>query len=119
MVERHKKHRKATRHAYSKPAESEFRVRLPKRTEVIGIVEIRLGMGKSNIRCTDSKTRLCRVPGSMKRRLWVRPGDIVLVEPWEFGGDEKGNIIYKYKKTQVNWLREKGHLKDLMEQEEF
>ena len=95
------------------------RVRLPKNSEVLGIVETRLGMGKSRIRCTDGKTRICRVPGAKKRRLWVRPEDIVLVEPWEFGGDEKGNILFNYKKTQADWLRKRGHLKDLLEQEEF
>lgn len=119
MVERHKKHRKAARHSYSKTTQTEFRVKLPKDKEVIGIVETRLGMGKSSIRCTDGKTRLCRVPGAKKRRLWVRPGDIVLVEPWEFEGDKKGNIVYKYKQNQADWLKNKGHLKDLVEQEEF
>lgn len=119
MVERHKKHRKASRHSYSKPQEGEFRVRLPKGKEVLGIVEVRLGMGKSKIRCTDGKVRLCRVPGALKRRLWVRPNDVVIIEPWEYEGDKKGNIIFKYKPTQVNWLKEKGHLKDLVEQEEF
>ncbi len=119
MAERHKKHRKAARHAYSKPSSEQERVRLPRSKEVIGIVETRLGMGKSRIRCTDGKTRICKVPGAKKRRLWVRPNDVVLVEPWEFEGDKKGNIVYKYRKTQVNWLRGKGHLKDLLEKEEF
>jgi len=120
MVERHKKHRKAARHAYSKPqGDTVQRVKLPRGKEVIGMVEIRLGMGKSRIRCTDGKTRICRVPGAKKRRLWVRPGDIILIEPWEFGGDSKGNIVYKYKGSQISWLRNKGHLKNLLEQEEF
>lgn len=120
MVERHKKHKKASRHAYSSSAQEQvFRVRLPRGKEVIGVVEQRLGMGKSRIRCTDSKVRICRVPGAKKRRLWVRPEDIVIVEPWEFGGDTKGDIIYKYKKTETNWLRDRGHLKDLLDQDEF
>ena len=31
----------------------------------------------------------------LKRKLWVREGDILLIEPWELSGDEKGDIIFK------------------------
>ena len=96
-----------------------LRVRLPRGNQVLGIVETRLGFGKSRIICTDGKTRICKVPGHLKRHLWVRPNNIVLVEPWEIEGDKKGNIIYRYSQNQVDWLKRKGHLKDLIEQEEF
>ena len=49
----------------------------------------------------------------------VREGDTVVVEPWEFGGDEKGDIIFKYRRTQVNYLKRQGYLKDLANFEEF
>jgi len=65
------------------------------------------------VRCLDGKTRICRIPGRLTRRLWVRESDIVVVEPWEFGGDEKGDIIYKYTPTQLSFLRRKGYLKQL------
>ena len=96
-----------------------FRIRLPKGKEVLGVVEIRLGFGKSRVICTDGKTRICKVPGHLKRALWVRPDNIVLVEPWEVEGDKKGNIIYKYNNNQADWLRKKGYLKGLIEKEEF
>ena len=99
--------------------EEEIRVRLPKKGEVLGVVETRLGFGKSRIICTDGKTRICRVPGALRRRLWVRPDYIVLVRPWEIEGDRKGDILYIYNKNQVNWLKKKGYLKELIEREEF
>jgi len=46
----------------------------------------------------------------MKRRAWVRRGDIVLVSPWDFQFEERGDIIWRYKRNQVGWLREKGYL---------
>jgi hypothetical protein len=55
MVESKKKHKKRGRHAYDKTDEG--RVRLPKGNEMFGIVDIRLGMGKSRIRCADGKER--------------------------------------------------------------
>ncbi|MEK6847538.1 MAG: translation initiation factor eIF-1A [Nanoarchaeota archaeon] len=86
------------------------RVKLPRGEEVIGIIEQRLGGNKMLVSCLDGKTRNCRVPGRLKRELWLRPGDIVIVEPWELDKD-KGDIIFKYRPNQVEWLKEKGYLK--------
>jgi len=41
------------------------------------------------------------------------------VEPWEYSGDGKGDIVYKYTPTQAGFLRRKGYLKQLEEFEEF
>ncbi|RME55067.1 translation initiation factor eIF-1A [Candidatus Woesearchaeota archaeon] len=97
------------------------RVKLPRGNQVIGILETRLGASKMRVRCFDGKTRICRIPGRLKRRLWVREGDYLLIEPWEFGGDEKGDVIYKYKFNQVNWLKKKGIIKETVQEdwEEF
>ena len=95
------------------------RIRLPRGKQSLGIVEQRLGGSRMKVRCLDGKTRVCRIPGRFKRHLWVREGDIIVVEPWEFGGDEKGDVIYKYSKSQVQYLRTQGHLKKMEEFEEF
>jgi len=89
------------------------RVKLPRGAQSIGIVECRLGGGRMRVKCFDGKTRVCRIPGRLKRMLWVRENNYVLVEPWEFGGDEKGDVIYKYKPTQVFFLQKKGFIKEI------
>ncbi|MFH1592896.1 MAG: translation initiation factor eIF-1A [Candidatus Woesearchaeota archaeon] len=94
------------------------RIRLPRGRETMGVLDQRLGASRMRVRCMDGKTRICRVPGRLKRRLWVREGDILLIEPWELGGDEKGDVVFKYRPSQVNWLKRSGHLKQL-EAEEF
>ena len=86
------------------------RVKLPRGEEVIGIVEQRLGGNKMFVNCLDGKRRNCRVPGRLKRALWLRPGDVVIVEPWELD-KEKGDIILKYRQNQIQWLKDKGYLK--------
>lgn len=87
------------------------RVKLPKGEEqMLGIVEQRLGGNKMYINCLDGKKRNCRVPGRLKRYLWLRPGDVVIVELWELDKD-RGDIIYKYRKNQVEWLKKNGYLK--------
>ena len=95
------------------------RIRLPRGEQALGIVEQRLGGSRMYVKCLDAKTRICRIPGRMKRHLWVREGDVVIVEPWEYGGDEKADIIYKYRKSQVDFLKKKGHLKQIESMEEF
>ncbi len=85
------------------------RVKLPRGEEIMGIVEQRLGGNKMMINCLDGKPRNCRVPGRLRRKLWLRPNDIVIIQPWELDKD-KGDIIFKYRPNQVEWLRKNGHL---------
>ena len=99
--------------------EEVVRVRVPRGKETLGVLEQRLGASRTRVKCLDGKVRICRIPGRLKRSLWVREGDIVLVEPWEYGGDEKGDIIFKYRKNQIDWLKKKGYLKQLELLQEF
>ncbi|NQU79683.1 translation initiation factor eIF-1A [Candidatus Woesearchaeota archaeon] len=96
-----------------------LRTPVPKEPQTFGIVEQRVGGSRMIVRCMDGKTRNCRIPGRLKKRLWVREGDLVIIEPWEFTGDVKGDVMLKYRKNQVEYLRRKGLLKMLDEFEEF
>ena len=91
--------------------EEPIRIRKPREGEVIGTVEAMLGANKLNVRCQDGKIRICRIPGRFKKRLWIRPGDAVLVEPWKIQGDSRGDVIWKYTKTQTSVLKKKNMLK--------
>lgn len=94
------------------PQEEVLRVRLPRGKEVLGILDRRLGASRMLVRCLDGKSRNCRVPGRLKRKLWLREGDIVLVEPWAFD-DKKADILFKYTPAAVSWLKRKGYLKEI------
>jgi len=93
--------------------ENIIRVRLPKGREVFGYVEKLLGAARMTVRCSDGKVRICKVPGRLLRKMWIKEGMYVIVEPWEIEHDTKGYIIHKYTPTQVSWLKEKGYLKEL------
>ena len=95
------------------------RIKLPRNNQCFGVVEQRLGGSRMRVKCLDGKTRICRIPGRLKRRLWVRESDIIIVEPWEFSGEEKGDIIFKYTKAQSGFLKRRGYLKKLEDLEEF
>lgn len=84
------------------------RVRLPRRRdgEMFGIADQLLGASRIRVMCADGKHRMGRIPGKIKKRMWIREGDLVIVQPWEFQ-DEKANILYRYTKTQSMYLSRK------------
>ncbi len=92
-----------------------IRVRLPRRNEVIGIITQRCGSSRMLVSGMDGKTRNCRVPGSKRRGLWLREGDVLLIKPWEFD-DEKGDVEYKYTPNESRKLKDLGHLQTSSEE---
>jgi translation initiation factor 1A len=91
------------------------RVRLPKGKELIGRIVQRLGGNRMDVKTTDGKTRNCRVPGRYRRRLWLRPKDIVIIIPDQFD-DKKGDVIYKYNPLGVKQLNKKGLLDSIRDE---
>jgi len=83
---------------------------LPVANDVLCITIKLLGFDRVLVKCQNGHERLCRIRGKMKRRVWIRQGDIVLVSPWDFQSDKRGDIIWRYKRNQAEWLRKKGHL---------
>lgn len=95
------------------PEEEISRIRKPRNNQVFGIVEMMMGGDKMKVQCDDGKERLVRIPGRLRKRMWVRVGDLILVEPWKVMSDRRGDLAWKYTKTQANWLQKKGFLKNI------
>ncbi len=83
---------------------------LPAQTDVLGIAIKLLGYDRILVRCQDGHERLCRIRGKMKRRVWVREGDVVLISPWDFQSDKRGDLTWRYTKSQADMLRKRGLL---------
>ena len=91
--------------------EQPFRVRMPRGREVLGVIDAMLGVNKIRVRCQDNKVRIVRIPGRLRKSIWMKENDAVLVEPWTIQGDKSGDVIWKYSPTEASWLRRKGILK--------
>ena len=91
------------------------RVRLPNKEdgEMFGLVISLLGAGRLLVSCEDGKERVCRIPGKMRRFIWVRENNYVIVKPWSIEGDKKGDVIWRYNKFQEQWLKSKSYLKNI------
>lgn len=84
---------------------------LPSSSEVLGIATKLLGYDRIMVKCQDGFERLCRIRGKMKRRVWIRVGDIVVVSPWDFQRETRGDLTWRYTQGQAEMLRGKGYLK--------
>ncbi|PSG98519.1 MAG: translation initiation factor IF-1A [Nanohaloarchaea archaeon SW_7_43_1] len=91
------------------------RVREPEGDELLGIVLRKEGGGKYRVYCTDDRERICRIPGSKKRGIWVKRDSVVLVSPWDIQGDEKGDIVQSYSQAENEWLEDNGYLGEISE----
>lgn len=90
--------------------EERRRMRLPKPPEVLGLVLGLMGGSRMKVQCKDGKERMCRVPGKLKNRIWVREGDVVIIKPWEIEGEKKGDVIWRYFPQQAKILKEEGYI---------
>jgi translation initiation factor 1A len=98
---------------FSMPSPEDKEIPVPKENQVIGIIEEVVGWAHARVRCFDGKTRICRVPQNKKlhKNIWLKKGAYVLVEPWELQSDKKGDILYTYSDSEVEWLKKNGYLK--------
>jgi len=83
---------------------------LPSPNDILGVAIKLLGYDRVLVKCQDGHERLCRIRGKMKRRVWIREGDIVLVSPWDFQSDKRGDLIWRYTKSQADQLRRQGRI---------
>lgn len=88
----------------------ESRIRMPSEGEVLGIVIALVGGSRMRVSCKDGKERICRIPGKLRNKMWVKDGDVVIVKPWSIEGDKKGDITWRYYPPQARILKERGQI---------
>ena len=71
-----------------------------------------LGSGRVECNCMDGKKRICTIRGSMRNRVWIRVGDIVLIGLRDFGDDGKADIMLTYYDEEAFELQDLGELPD-------
>lgn len=96
-------------------SESELKkIRLPEEGEMFGRVLKILGGDQLLVKCVDGITRRGRIRGKLRRRIWIRENDIVIIAPWDFKPTERGDILWRFTLPQVDWLKQNDHIpKDL------
>ena len=92
------------------------RYRMPdtRNREMFAIADQLMGASKLRVMCEDGKSRMARIPGKMKRRMWIKPGDLVIVKPWDFQ-DDKADVKYRYVRTQAVNLSRRKKIPELLD----
>ena len=80
-----------------------------KEGEMFGIADQLLGASRIKIMCADGKARMGRISGKIRKRMWIREGDLVIIMPWEFQ-DDKCEVTYRFTRTEASILARKSVL---------
>ena len=70
-----------------------------------------LGNCNLEVSCFDGVNRFCHIRGSMRKKVWIKMNDIVLVSLRDFELS-KADIIYKYEIPEINYLKKENEIPD-------
>jgi translation initiation factor 1A len=81
--------------------------------QLYGRVIKNLGNCNMIVYCDDNRRRFCHIRGAIRKRVWMNPGDIVLISVREFekvedGEMERGDIIAKYDSRHYGRLKKQA-----------
>lgn len=116
MAERKKKkplNRKDREKIAEQQQQEILRIKMPRGDlEMLGIIVQLHGTNQIRVACNDGEERMCRIPGKMRKRVWMRQGDIVIIKLWYFQLS-KADIAWRYTGVQAEHMRKKGLLDKL------
>ncbi len=98
------------RQVKNESALKEIRLPVKDEGELFGRVLKMMGGENVMVKCTDDVTRRGRIRGKLKRRVWIRDNDIVIIAPWDFSGGDRGDILWRFTLPQVEWLKQNNHI---------
>jgi len=89
-------------------------IRFPreKDNEQFALVTQLMGGDQVKAKCADGLERSCRIPGKMKKKVWLRQNDLIIIKVWDFQ-PSKADVVWRFLGNQTEWLRRKGYLKNL------
>ena len=99
----------------SEPTEN-IRVTLPYKPkgEMFAVAETFQGGSRLQLICEDGKRRMGRIPGKLRRRMWVRENDLLIVVQWSFK-DSKADVKFRYTPTQTSNLKRNGKIPEILD----
>jgi len=98
------------------PDQANLRVKLPYRPkgEIFAVAETFQGGSRLQLICEDGERRMGRIPGKLRRRMWVRENDLLIVVPWSFQ-DSKADVKFRYTPTQTSNLKRLGKIPEILD----
>jgi len=75
------------------------------------IVTKMLGNGRVSLKCMDGIDRLGKIRGKMRKRVWIKVEDYLLISLRDFQ-DEKADIIMKLRENEIRRLQKLKEIPD-------
>ena len=93
-----------------------LRVSLPYKPkgEMFAVAETFQGGSRLQVICEDGIRRMGRIPGKLRRRMWIRENDLLIVIPWSFQ-DSKADVKFRYTPTQTANLKRRGKIPEILD----
>ena len=93
-----------------------LRVTLPYKPkgEMFAVAETFQGGSRLQVICEDGIRRMGRIPGKLRRRMWVRENDLLIGVPWSFQ-DSKADVKFRYTPTQTSNLKRRGKIPEILD----
>ena len=85
------------------------------REEMFAVVREMSGGSRLKALCEDGKTRMIRIRGRLKKKMWARPLDYIIIKKWVVQADRKADLIYRYTKSELNFLLRKGLIPEILQ----
>ena len=83
--------------------------------ELMAVVVEMSGGSRLKAMCADGKRRMVRIRGRLKKKMWVRPYDYIIIKKWTVQADQKADLIYRYTKSELNFLQRKGLIPEILQ----
>ena len=114
-VEKNKKS-KGKKGQQEQNTEANLRVTLPYKPkgEMFAVAETFQGGSRLQLICEDGERRMGRIPGKLRRRMWARENDLLIVVPWSFQ-DSKADVKFRYTPTQTSNLKRLGKIPEILD----
>ena len=92
------------------------RLPLPRRSrgEIFAVASQLMGAARIRVLGEDSIPRMGRSTGKMKKKMWIREGDLLVIRPWGFQ-EGKADILFRYSRTQAQYLSRRQMLPGSMD----
>lgn len=90
------------------------KIRYPRRDELemFAVATQLMGTDQVKAMCEDGIERQCRIPGKMRKKVWIRQGDLLIIRLWYFQ-TKKADIVWRFLGTQMEHIKRKGLLTKL------
>ncbi len=94
------------------PEEGKIRYPRENELEMFGVVVQRMGSNQLKVQCNDGQERSVRIPGKLKKKVWVREGDLVIIRLWDFQ-PSKADLVWRFQGYQIERIKSTGLISKL------